>query len=145
MKRLNLQFGTEHKLAQEHNACLCLSRETYGNDQSFWPSAYNPAQEYHLFMWARWGILEFWQIAPHVGLSLKFVTVFSPPHISNRFFSKALKKKKNPGAIQKIFSWLLGANNICSQTSVLFPSYFFPLLSREKKFNGMFIHRGTSL
>lgn len=35
LKILNLQFGTEHKVTQEHNACLCLSREACGNDQSF--------------------------------------------------------------------------------------------------------------
>lgn len=33
-KTLSWKFGTEQKLKQEHNACLCLNREACGNGQS---------------------------------------------------------------------------------------------------------------
>lgn len=71
-----------------------------------------------------------WQIAPHVGLSMKSLPVFSSSHISNAFFLKAIffKKKKKSGTIQKIFSWLLRENSVCSWTSgpswaILFSHY----------------------
>lgn len=74
-----------------------------------------------------------WQIAPHVGLSMKSLPVFSSSHISNAFFLKAIFLKKKSGTIQKIFSWLLRENSVCSWTSGSSWAILFSHYCQEKR------------
>lgn len=127
-----LKFGTEQTLKRAKR--LCLSREACGNGQCL-ANCLQLCSGISPLYASKVRHFRILTNSTNVGLALKFVTLSSPHHISqNCFFSKAFKKKKKrPGAIQKIFSWLLGANNICSRTSVFFPSYFFYIIVKRKE------------
>lgn len=85
-----------------------------------------------------------WQIAPHVGLSMKSLPVFSSSHISNAFFLKAIFLKKKIWNNTKNLQLTFKRKQRMFLNIWVFLSYsFFSLLSREKKLSGKFLHRDT--
>lgn len=86
------EVGTEQTLKRAK--CLCLRREACGNGQSL-ANCLQLCSGISPLYASKVRHFRILTNSTNVGLSLKFVTLSSPHHISqNCFFSKAFKKKK---------------------------------------------------
>lgn len=125
-----LKFGTEHTLKRAK--CLCLSREAGGNGQSLADCLQLCPGISPLYA-SKVRRFRTLTNSTNVGLSLKFVTLSSPHHISqNCFFSKAFKKKKTWSHTKDLQLTFRSKQHMFSNICV-FPKLFFLHYCQEKR------------